>query len=434
MHVTPAFHAENVIRELPAILQIVRILTKSPRLSDSLDSILMKLIAAIPPAEAGRVFLWDNGTDELAPAAAQGYEDLAGRKLDLQDGEALASKAFSEGRAFLDAGAGAEARFTAAPEDENRTILGRPAGAESIPASKVAAPIQTAHQKYGVLLLENLSGQAEFAPEHLQVVCLAADVLALAASGDTPLGSGLGAPELAPQLPVPLDILDALGHELRLPLTAIKGFATALLLEDVEWSPAKRKEFLQLIEEECDRMEVLLANCLDSGAGDFSQLSLDRQLVSVSEIASQMAAEIRARTAKHQFIVEFPAPFPLLWVDPNWVRQIFRNLLDNAVKYSPDGGLIVVRGSIRQADALLSISDQGIGISPEDIIPLFERHHRAKIPTELGIPGKGLGLPITRMIVEAHGGRIWVHSKLGQGTTMYFTLPLERPDTEEGEV
>jgi two-component system sensor histidine kinase VicK len=110
-------------------------------------------------------------------------------------------------------------------------------------------------------------------------------------------------------------------------------------------------------------------------------------------------------------------------VDPRRIKQVFRNILDNAIKYSPNGGLVMIRGEIRLKDVVISISDQGVGISPEDLIPLFEKYFRVKSPTGYHVAGTGLGLPVARAIVEAHGGRIWAESKVGQGTTLYFSLP-----------
>ena len=121
--------------------------------------------------------------------------------------------------------------------------------------------------------------------------------------------------------------------------------------------------------------------------------------------------------------MDFPPDFPIVDADPRRIRQVIRNILDNAIKYSPNGGLVVIRGQARPADVVISISDQGVGISPEDLIPLFEKYFRVKSPTGYHVPGTGLGLPVARAIVEAHGGRIWAESKVGHGTTLYFSLP-----------
>jgi signal transduction histidine kinase len=161
---------------------------------------------------------------------------------------------------------------------------------------------------------------------------------------------------------------------------------------------------------------------LDSSLEHIDQLAIERQPLRLPSIAREAAAESQRRTDLHNVIVDFPADFPILEADPRWIKQVFRNILDNAVKYSPQGGLIVVRGEVRASSILVSVADQGIGISPEDQSFLFERYFRVRSLTNLHIPGSGLGLPISRTIIEAHGGRIWVESKLGEGTTIYFTL------------
>jgi two-component system sensor histidine kinase VicK len=124
--------------------------------------------------------------------------------------------------------------------------------------------------------------------------------------------------------------------------------------------------------------------------------------------------------------------FPIVDADPHWIKQVFRNILDNAVKYSIDGGLIVIKGEVRPSDVVISISDQGIGISPEDLIPLFKKYFRVNSASTIHIAGTGLGLPIARAIVEAHGGRIWAESKLGEGTTLHFSLPKPERVVDKG--
>ena len=119
------------------------------------------------------------------------------------------------------------------------------------------------------------------------------------------------------------------------------------------------------------------------------------------------------------------APLPIVDADPKRLKQVVRNIVDNAIKYSPLGGLIVVRCEVRRQDVVVTISDQGVGISPEDLIPLFEKYFRVKAPTGVHVPGTGLGLPVAREIVEAHGGRIWAESKVGEGTSISFSIPLQ---------
>jgi signal transduction histidine kinase len=216
-----------------------------------------------------------------------------------------------------------------------------------------------------------------------------------------------------------------LSHELRHPLSAIKGYSSALLLDEVDWSDEKQKEFLHLIEKESDTMETMIAEILDSAIIDVEQLTIEREPVRLPIIARDVAQETQMRVKSHRLIVDFPSEFPIVDADQRWIKQVFRNLIDNAVKYSPEGGLIVVRGTVRLSDVMISIADQGIGVSPEDLILLFEKYYRVRSRTGMQVPGTGLGLPIARFIVESHGGRIWAESKAGEGTTIYFTLPLK---------
>jgi signal transduction histidine kinase len=147
---------------------------------------------------------------------------------------------------------------------------------------------------------------------------------------------------------------------------------------------------------------------------------IDRQ--PVRHLVSSVVLRTRKAAPKYTNLSRTFPRFSDPDVDPH--NQAGFNILDNAIKYSPQGGLIVTRGETRRDDVVVSISDQGVGISPEDLIPLFEKYFRVKAPTGYHVAGTGLGLPVARAIVESHGGRIWAESKVEHGTSLYFSLPL----------
>jgi signal transduction histidine kinase len=220
------------------------------------------------------------------------------------------------------------------------------------------------------------------------------------------------------------DVVSMLSHEMRTPLASIKGYATALMLEDAAWDAATRTEFLRIIDEESDRLTRLVEDILESTAIDAGTLRIEPEPVLLPRLASRVADRLAIQSNQHRFVLVFPPRFPIVEADAQRVEQVLTNLLDNAVKYSPGGGLIVVRGETRPDEVVISVVDQGVGIAPEDLNKLFERFFRAgATPGRERVVGTGLGLPISEAIVRAHGGRIWAESTVGSGTTLSFTLP-----------
>lgn len=219
------------------------------------------------------------------------------------------------------------------------------------------------------------------------------------------------------------EVLAILSHELSTPLAAIKGYTTALLLEEVSWPEEKRRQFLQLIAEEVDNLQRMITEILDTTRIEAGLLAVEPQPLRLPRLVQEVTIEMQQRSSGHRFVLDFAPDFPLIDADPRRIKQVLRNILDNAVKYSPDGELIVIRGVIRPKDVVISIADQGVGISAEEMIPLFDKYFRGRSSRDRHIPGTGLGLPVSRAIVEAHGGRIWAESQPGEGTTLYFSLP-----------
>lgn len=229
-----------------------------------------------------------------------------------------------------------------------------------------------------------------------------------------------------------LDIVSMLSHEMRTPLASIKGYATALLLDDVEWDAESRAEFLTAIDEESDHLARLIADMLDSAAIEAGEISIVPEPVLLPRIVKRVVDNMRIRSDTHRFIVTFPDEFPVIEADTQRIEQVLTNLLDNAMKYSPNGGLIVVRGAVSEHEVVISVSDQGIGIAPEHLNKLFERFFRAKSSAGPHVSGTGLGLPISDAIVRAFGGRIWAESALGSGTTLSFTIPRATESNRHG--
>lgn len=233
-------------------------------------------------------------------------------------------------------------------------------------------------------------------------------------------------PAAKPAHSVSKDSIAFLAHEMRTPLTTIKGYATALLMQEVKFDAAAQREFLEQIDRECDTLIRLIEDLLESAMLDAGMLELELQPVQLPRLVKQVVDEVRQTTTKHHFVIEFPGEFPIVTADPLRLAQVVRNLLENAVKYSPQGGLIVAQGHVQPHQVVISIADQGIGISPEHLNRLFEKFFRVKSHAAQGTIGSGLGLPIAASIVEAHGGKIWAESQPGQGSIFYVALPLTR--------
>jgi signal transduction histidine kinase len=229
------------------------------------------------------------------------------------------------------------------------------------------------------------------------------------------------------------ELLSTLAHDMRTPLTSIKGYSTALLMEEASFSVETQREFLQIIDEECDTLETIIHDLLESSVIDAGLLSLEPEPVLLPRLVQNVIKDMTRRSQRYHFAVNFPPSFPILVADPHRITQVLRNLLDNAVKYSSEGAVVVVRGEVREDEVVISVADQGMGIAPEHLNRLFEKFFRATSSLGRHVAGSGLGLPIARTIVESHGGRIWAESQVGQGSTFYFTLPLERARQESSE-
>ena len=423
MSVSNSLELERRIRELHALTEVAKALTAPLDLPALFGAVMDKIVNVMDPAELGAIMLWDESSGLFRAEAAFGYDLEILREMGLRAGESITGKAYDEGVARLLATPADVAEAMADLRPANRSAMARALGSSDLPRSAVAAPLRAGDHQFGVLVLETAHGPAEFSENDLPFVQTLADLIALAIDRARLEAEAEAISDARKADRLRSEVMAALSHELRTPLAAIKGYSTALLLDEVAWPDEKRREFLHLVDEECDNLQVMINDILDSSLIDVGQLIIERQPVRLAHLAREIADEMQRRSDVHRLVVDIPPDCPIVDVDPRRIKQVFRNILDNAIKYSPNGGLVVIRGEVRLKDVVISISDQGVGISPEDLIPLFEKYFRVKSPTGYHVAGTGLGLPVARAIVEAHGGRIWAESKVGQGTTLCFSLP-----------
>ncbi len=286
-------------------------------------------------------------------------------------------------------------------------------------------PITASGQALGVLEVTGRPGGGKFTRDDERLLTSFADQVALAMERTRLTEEATRAAVLDESDRLKSAMLAAVSHDLRTPLTAIKASASTLLDHSVDWSPAARDELLEAIEEETDRLTLMVANLLDLSRIEGGALRPDRDWHDIRELISDVVRQVQRRAGTRTIEVAAPDDLPVVAIDYVEIAQVLINLLGNAIKYSGEGTTITVRAT-RQADALaVAVDDHGIGIPALRIPHIFTTFYRAH---EHGpVAGSGIGLAICKGLVEAHGGHIWAESVEGQGTTVTFTLPLDGP-------
>lgn len=225
------------------------------------------------------------------------------------------------------------------------------------------------------------------------------------------------------------EFVSLVSHELRTPLTSIMGFAQTLRGMPEKIDEEERAEFLGIIEQESNRLLVMINDLLDISRMEAGRtLSVDYKDVDLRPLAEHVVRFQRVTTTSHSFLFEFPADGLAVEADRDKVEQIVTNLVSNAIKYSPKGGEVVIGAREEGEEVVVYVRDQGLGMGSEEIGQLFQRYQRVDRDAIKGIRGTGLGLYLVRGLVEVHGGRVWAESQPGEGSTFYFSLPKHRAE------
>lgn len=230
------------------------------------------------------------------------------------------------------------------------------------------------------------------------------------------------------------DFVSNVSHELRTPLTSIKSYSEALqegAWRDEDVAPA----FLEVIQSETNRMIRMIGNLLDLSKMDGGQYVMQPEYVDFKRFLDHILdrfdfmLESGEATKKYKIVRQYTTRDAYVEIDQDRIIQVVDNIMNNAIKYSPEGGVITVRLTENLDEVTLSISDQGMGIPTEDLEQLFDRFYRVDRARSREQGGTGLGLAISKEVIELHGGRIWAESKENEGSTFFFTLPYTSFDS-----
>ncbi|RLC67046.1 MAG: hypothetical protein DRI48_03300 [Chloroflexi bacterium] len=231
------------------------------------------------------------------------------------------------------------------------------------------------------------------------------------------------------------EFVSTVSHELRTPMTAIKGYTDLLYAGAVGPVNDDQVRFLSIIRNNADRLTALINDLLDISRVETGRVRFEPRPTQIGDVISEVVNALAGQAeAKRQTLTyEVVGGLPDVMGDRDRLNQVLTNLVSNAIRYTPIGGEVEVRAYPVEGAVRVDVRDTGIGITPEDMGRIFERFYRADHPLVQEEAGTGLGLSIVKMFVEMHGGRVWVESEPGEGSTFTFILPVPGDEEEEGE-
>jgi signal transduction histidine kinase len=287
----------------------------------------------------------------------------------------------------------------------------------------LAVPLIRAGQNLGVLTVRSSYPLARFDDEDARLLSLFGDqAVAALTTAELVEQQRRAVAELERLNRAKTDFVSVVSHEFRTPLTGIQGFSE--LMRDEDLTVAEMKEYAGDINKDAQRLNRMITEMLDLDRMESGRMTLNRERADVNAIVAEAAGRLASSAARHPIDLNLDPDLPLIEIDRDKIAQVLLNLLSNAVKYSPNGGPIAVTTRVEGDMVHVFVRDSGMGIAIESLEKVFERFSRLESDATRYIQGTGLGLPISRQIVEMHGGRAWVESTLDEGSVFQFTLPL----------
>ena len=227
------------------------------------------------------------------------------------------------------------------------------------------------------------------------------------------------------------DMLGIVSHDLRNPANAVKMLARSIIDDDaIDHLPSHVVERVKVMQQAAEQMDALIQDLLDATRLRGGRLHVNPRAVDATAISERSIEGLRplAEAGHVSLVVNLPGALPAVYADPVRMTQLLSNLIGNAIKFTPPGGSVSLAAHLDGDEVLFVVTDTGEGISPDELPHVFERFYQApRDVRRANRHGAGLGLPISRGIVEAHGGNIWIDSTVGMGTTVRFSLPVAAP-------
>lgn len=348
------------------------------------------------------VYLQDKSTQNLEIAYARAIGRSKNAEADAAWGEDFAGQVVKKGQLLL-----RDPKPDVSPDDRlHQSYL-------------LGLPIREGDLVRGAIVFVRFGGPL-YEEQHVLVASLAGELLSILVErgGWAELQEELQ--DLKRQMQLQEDFVSTISHELRTPLGFIKGYSTSLLRQDTSWDEETQKEFLTIIDEEADRLSLLIENVLESARLQSKTLTLRFQPLRLDAVLRDVILRIRARHRELDVSAQLETVPPILG-DGVRLAQVFENLFTNALKYAPGSPIIILLKRVGD-NTLVSFMDRGPGIARESLPLIFERFYRVR--GEKTVTGTGLGLYICKQIIQAHRGKIWAESDPGQGTTFFIELPI----------
>lgn len=219
------------------------------------------------------------------------------------------------------------------------------------------------------------------------------------------------------------DFIAMVSHELKTPLTSLKGYVQVLLRKLRDSGEEKLQSVMEKANTQVEKMTTMINGFLDLSRLESGKLGIHHQQFDIADLIREVEEEILARVSTHEILFE-PVQSLMINADPDKISHVLHNLISNATKYSPQGSQITVKCSNDGENSIVMINDQGMGISEQDLEKVFDRYFRVEDSKLSTVAGFGIGLYICKEIITRHGGRIWVESELGKGSTFTFSIPI----------